>query len=81
VQFFEARAGEREAEDNYAEVKSRGKDEYLEFEERVKDALLENRQREIDKLNDINTSINEANAKLIQALQKSIAEYRQARDN
>jgi hypothetical protein len=41
---------------------------YIELLNRVKDALIEERQKEIDKLVEINDSINETNSKIIEGL-------------
>jgi hypothetical protein len=58
-----------------------GKDDYLDLEEQVKEAIISERQEEIDKLTAINDSINDTNGKLIEAMQSSLDDYRQARDN
>lgn len=68
-------------EDTVYEIEQRGREEYLDLEERIKDALLQSYQTQIDKLTDINDSINDTNSRLLDAMQESIAEQRQAREN
>ena len=68
-------------EDTVYEIEQRGREEYLELEERIKDALLQSYQTQIDKLTDINDTINDTNSRLLDAMQESIAEQRQAREN
>jgi chromosome segregation ATPase len=53
------------------------RDAYKELIDRVTNAIKENRQKEIDKLADINDSINDANKKLIDKIQKQIDYQRQ----
>lgn len=68
-------------EDAVAEIKERGKEQYMDLESMIKDALVESYQREIDKLSEINDSINDTNASLLDAVQRSIDKQRQDRDN
>ena len=68
-------------EDAVEEIKERGKDEYFELEDAIKEALVQSYQDEIDKLSEINNSINDTNAEMIDALQKSIDKQRQDREN
>ena len=70
-----------EIEDQIEEIQNTGKDEYLELEEAVKNALEFAYQEEIDKLTDINNSINDTNSKLISAIQKQVSKIRQDREN
>lgn len=68
-------------EDEVKEIESRGKDEYLEIEEIIKDAVEFHYQNQIDKLTEIDNSINETNSSMMQAIQDSLAQQRQERDN
>lgn len=68
-------------EDGVWEIFDQGKDEYFDFEDRVKEALIEERQREIDKLSEINQSINDTNTKVLESMQSQLEETRQIRDN
>ena len=80
-QWQEAQDTLEEIEDNTKEIRKEGRDEYLELENRLKDALVANRQKEIDKLSEINDSINDTNSKLLESMQSQIDEYRRNRDN
>ena len=80
-QWQDAQDAIEEIEDAVKEVKDRGKEEYKALEERIKEALVNNRQKEIDKLSEINESINDTNARLLESMQEQIDEYRQNRDN
>jgi hypothetical protein len=51
------------------------------LESQIKEALENERQKEIDKLSEINDSINDTNSRLLEAMQDSIDKYRQDRDN
>jgi hypothetical protein len=42
---------------------------------------MSSRQKEIDKLSEINDSIEDTNSKILDSLQEQIDEYRQNRDN
>lgn len=68
-------------EDAVEEIKERGKDQYFELEDAIKDALVQSYQEEIDKLSEINTSINDTNSALLDAMQSSLDKQRQERDN
>ena len=57
------------------------RDAYIELTNRIKEALIAERQKEIDKLSEINNSINDTNSKIINSMQRQIDEARQARDN
>ena len=70
-----------EIEDTVKEIRDQGKDEYFDFENQIRDALEQSRQEEIDKLSAINESINDTNARLLDAMQSSIDKYRQDREN
>lgn len=84
----ELRDSMREAEDaledindSLYEIEERNKEEYLEFEDRVKDAVIAAREKEIEVLEGINDSINDTNANLLSAVQKSVDKIRQDRQN
>lgn len=68
-------------EDAVEEIKDRGKDQYLDLEDRIKEALIQSYQDEIDQLSEINDSINDTNASLLDAIQTSIDKQRQDREN
>lgn len=68
-------------EDAVEEIKERGEEEYFEMEDAIKEALTQSYQDEIDKLSQINESINDTNSSLLDAIQKSIDKQRQDRDN
>ena len=63
-------------EDNQA-----GISEITKYENKVAEALYNNSKKEIDKLSDINDSVNEANDKLLSKIQESINKERQKREN
>lgn len=68
-------------EDAVEEINERGKEEYLDLEEQIKEALISERQEEIDKLSAIDESINNANSSMMQAIQDTLSQQRQGRDN
>lgn len=68
-------------EDAVEEIKERGEEEYFDLEDAIKEALQQSYQDEIDKLSQINESINDTNSALLDAMQKSLDKQRQARDN
>ena len=70
-----------EIDDTVKEIKERGKDEYFDLEKQIKEALVNDRQKEIDKLSEINDSINDTNSRLLEAMSYSIEQQRQAREN
>ena len=57
------------------------RDAYLSLIEQVEEAIIDLRQKEIDKLEDVNESINNANDKLVAKIQEQIDADRQAREN
>ena len=67
--------------DGVWEIFEQGKDEYFDLEDQIKEALVAREQEKIDKLSDINTSINDTNSKILSSMQEQINEYRQARSN
>ena len=68
-------------EDQMEEIRLRGRDEYIDLENKIKDAIVAERQEEIDKLGEINNSINDTNAELIDSIQKAFDKQRRERDN
>lgn len=60
---------------------SKGRDAYLSLVKQVEDGIVKLREDEIDRLNDINDSIVEANDKLVNKIQEQINEDRTAREN
>ena len=70
-----------EIEDQIFEINQRGKDEYFDLEEKIKDALVSSYQDEIDKLSEINDTINDTNSQIIQSIQDSVSRMRQEREN
>ena len=68
-------------EDQISEIKDRGKEETSELYNQIKEGLITSRQQEIDELQAINDSVQEASASLVDQMQKQIDEARQAREN
>ena len=56
-------------------------DAYVSSLNQVKDALVEAQQQQIDKLSKLNDTINDQNSRMFNAIQKSIDDERQAREN
>ena len=67
--------------DDVNEIKDTGKDQFLELEQDVFDGLVKQYEREIDKLSEIDQSVNNANSQLIDSLQSNIDKMRQDRAN
>lgn len=77
-----------EANDNLSTIQTDAEEFYensrkeqISFFDRIKEAILTERQKEIDQLSLINDSINNVNADLMESIQKSLNDQRQARDN
>ena len=68
-------------EDQIEEIRNTGKQEYLDLEQALREAIEYSYQQEIDKLSQINDSINDTNVKLINSIQKQINKIRQDREN
>ena len=68
-------------EDQIEDIHETGKQEYLDLEVALKEAVEWSYQEEIDKLSQINDSINDTNTKLINSIQKQINKIRQDREN
>jgi hypothetical protein len=73
----------REAEDasldieiNLDELDKEDRSAYIDFTTRIKDAILSERQEEIDKLKEINDSINDTNSRILESMQRQIDESR-----
>ena len=63
--------------DNYdalEELKNIGKEQFLDLEQRIYDALVQQSQDQIDKLSDINDSINDANSKLLDTIRSNLGQ-------
>ena len=67
--------------DEVQEIRHQGEDEYFDLETRIKEALVQSQQDEIDKLSEINTSINDTNTRLLEQMQYNLEQERQMRDN
>lgn len=67
--------------DTVQDIYDDSRQNYLDFENRVLDAVVNQYQLEIDRLTDIDNSINDSNSKLLDSIQKSIDTQRQARQN
>ena len=67
--------------DELQQIKELGRNEYMSVEERVYQAIIDIRQQEIDKLTDINETINTGNTEMLEKLQLGIDEYREDRQN
>ena len=70
-----------EIKDAVWEIYEQGKDQYFDLENLVKEAIITERQQEIDKLSEINESINDTSSKILDSMQEQLDEYRQNRDN
>lgn len=68
-------------EDDIKEIKERGKDETSDLYDAIKEGMVQSRQNEIDELESINSSIQEAQSALVDQMQKQIEEQRQSREN
>ena len=67
--------------DQMDELKDQGKDEYSGLWNQVREAMISNQQAQIDKLSELNSSITDARAALVDQMQKQIEEERQMREN
>lgn len=68
-------------EQEVEQLKTYGRDEYIDLEQQIYDAIVAERQKEIDELEKVNESINDANDKLISSIQDNLSKIRQDRDN
>jgi hypothetical protein len=55
-------------------VSNENRDAYKELVDRVTDAIADSRQKEIDKLSEVNDSINSAQSNLVNKMQEQIAQ-------
>lgn len=67
--------------DTVQDIYDDSRQNYLDFENRVLEAVVNQYQLEIDRLTEIDNSINDSNSKLLDSIQKSIDEQRQTRQN
>lgn len=79
-QFEETQDTIEDMEDIIREIQERGKTEYIDFEQRIYDALVAKDQEVIDNLSEINDSINDSNARLLDSIQTAVDEQRRARE-
>lgn len=70
-----------EINNQVAELAKTYQDAYITGLNSIKDALVEVRQKEIDKLSDLNDTINDSNSRMFDAIQKAIDDERQSREN
>lgn len=70
-----------EINNQVAELAKTYQDAYITGLNSIKDALVEIRQKEIDKLSDLNDTINDSNSRMFDAIQKAINDERQSREN
>lgn len=68
-------------EDAVDEIRSRGEDNYFDLESKIVEALENSMQQEIDKLDELNSTIEETNSNLIDAMQSALDKERQLREN
>ena len=68
-------------EDEMQELQDRGKDQYSDLWNQVKEAMVNNAQKQIDKMSEVNDSIQSAESALVSQLQTQIEEQRQERQN
>ena len=79
--ILEAEETLNDIEDQVEEIENRGREEASSLYDAIKEGIIAERQEEIDKLSEINDSINDAQSKLVDQIQKQIDEERQARQN
>ena len=70
-----------EINNQVAELAKTYQDAYITGLNSIKDALVEVRQKEIDKLSNLNDTINDSNSRMFDAIQKAIDDERQSREN
>ena len=69
------------AEDAIDDLREQQEEAYLSLEDRVLNALISKREKEIDAIEELGNSIDNANSKIISNLQQQVQLQRQARDN
>lgn len=62
-------------------IRNRGRQEYIDYEQKILDALVNYYTKEIDKLEEIDNTIHDTNADLIQSMQDSVSKMRKEREN
>lgn len=77
----EANDNLEDAKNALEDMKQLGRDAYVDLENRVYEALIYREQEKIDKLSQIDESINDANSELINSIQDSLSKIRQDREN
>lgn len=63
------------------DIKKIGQEAFRTIEDRVLDAIIHREQEKIDKLSQINDSVNDANQDMITAIQNNLSKIREERDN
>lgn len=71
----------QDATDGIEELIEQGMERYLELEDQVFEAIVNERQEQIDKLTEINDSINDANTNILDGIRTELDRYRQQREN
>ena len=79
--IYDAEQAIYDIEDSLEDIKERGKQEYLDLEEKIKNAVIYSREKEIEELELINDSINEAGDGILDSIKKQIDKQRQQRQN
>lgn len=80
-QMDEANDALAEIEEQIIEALEKGKEEYFSLEERAMDALVHSYEQEIDELNRINDSINDANSELLNSINSTLERQRREEEN
>ena len=70
-----------DARNSLKEIEQKGRETYRDLEDRIYEALVKREQEKIDKLSQIDNSINNANSELLDEIQNSISKTRQEREN
>ena len=70
-----------DAKNSLKEIAEKGRETYRDLEDRIYEALVKREQEKIDKLSQIDNSINNANSELLDEIQNSISKTRQEREN
>lgn len=87
-ELYELQSTAEEAQDEIADIEEqtrelakRGEDDYSELWNSIRETMIQNAQTQIDKLSEVNESIQNAESKLVEQIQQQIEEQRQAREN
>jgi hypothetical protein len=70
-----------DAIDTLNDIEETIRDNIIDYQTKLYEAVVEAAQRQIDRLSNINDSVNDANSKLMDAIDKSLAKDRQERSN